>query len=114
MDKIQNENKQCEICKEQGTCICYKCFSYFCDSCFRFVHEKKVNNEHKKEKIDYFVSIDTKCPLHPTNPINLFCIDEKGKQKKQIYYLIVLCCALCHLKNIQYEINYWKLMMKNH
>ena len=34
--------------------------------------------QHKKEKIDYFVPIDTRCPEHDGNNINLFCIDEKG------------------------------------
>ena len=56
---------------------------------------KKKNTNHKKEKIDYFVPIDTRCPEHEGNRINLFCIDEKGKN---IYiflifinYRIMLC-----------------------
>ena len=69
----------CEICKEDAKNLCLKCISYYCDSCYKFVHDKKANIEHKKEKIDYFVPFDTKCPDHPKNPINLFCIDEKGK-----------------------------------
>ena len=32
----------------------------------------------KKEKIDYFLPMDMKCPEHNLNPINLFCVDEKG------------------------------------
>ena len=39
----------------------------------------KENKNHKKEAIDYNVSIDTWCPQHENNAINLFCIDEKGK-----------------------------------
>ena len=46
---------------------------------FKCVHESKNNKEHKKETIDYNVPIDTRCPDHDTIPINLFCIDEKGK-----------------------------------
>ena len=38
----------------------------------------KGNKEHKKEVIDYNVPIDTWCPLHEKNAINLFCLDEKG------------------------------------
>ena len=94
MDKFQNRNKQCEICKEAATSLCFKCISYFCDSCFKFVHEKKANIAHKKEKIDYFVPIDTKCPYHPANPINLFCIDEKGKSIYFFYFYRIMLCIM--------------------
>ena len=52
---------------------------YFCDSCFKFIHEKKIKKDHQKEIIDSFVPIDLKCPNHLQNPMNLFCINEKGK-----------------------------------
>ena len=79
MEEIQNKVKKCEICQAEATSIWYKCFSYFCESCFKFVHDKQPNRDHKKEKIDYFVPIDIKCPEHTKNIINLFCVDEKGK-----------------------------------
>ena len=47
--------------------------------CFKFVHDRKENSGHKREKIDYFVPIDTVCPEHDGIKINLFCLDEKGK-----------------------------------
>ena len=75
----QNNFKQCDICKvEDAKSLCPQCFSYYCDKCFKCVHEKEKNNEHKKEKVDLFVPIDTRCPEHNNIPINLFCIDEKG------------------------------------
>ena len=37
------------------------------------------NRSHKKENIDLFVPINTTCPDHERSPMNLFCIDEKGK-----------------------------------
>ena len=79
MKNNDKEEMLCELCKEQATNICYECSFYLCDSCFEYLHEKKVNSEHKKEEIDYFVSIYTKCPKHPKNPMNLFCVDEKSK-----------------------------------
>ena len=79
MDNNQKNFKQCEICKVEATNLCLKCLSYFCDSCFKYIHDKQANNQHKKEKIDYFVPIDTKCPEHPNIPLTLFCADEKGK-----------------------------------
>ena len=79
MKTNQKNYKQCEICKSEATSLCFKCISYYCDACFKYVHEKKENSDHKKEKIDYFAPIDTKCPEHEKVPINLFCIDEKGK-----------------------------------
>ena len=79
MKNNKKENSLCELCKKQATNFCYECSFYLCDSCFEYLHEKKVNSEHKKEEIDYFVSIYTKCPKHPENPMNLFCVDEKSK-----------------------------------
>ena len=71
--------KECEICKLNATCLCFKCISYFCDSCFKLVHDKQANSNHKKEIIDPFVPIDIKCPEHDKYPMELFCTDEKGK-----------------------------------
>ena len=80
MDQIEkNNSKQCEVCTIPATCICFECFMYYCDSCYKIAHEKRLDDKHKKEKIDYFASIDTKCPKHPKNIINLFCVDDKGK-----------------------------------
>jgi hypothetical protein len=75
-----NKNfKECEICKIDATSLCLECISYFCDECYKYVHSKKENLEHKKMKIDYFVPIDIKCIKHPKIINNLFCIDDKGK-----------------------------------
>ena len=71
--------RTCELCKEKATNICFECSFYLCDSCFKFLHEKKANLEHKKEDIDPFVNIDINCPEHPKNQMNLFCIEEKSK-----------------------------------
>ena len=79
MNKIRPKIKSCELCHIEATCLCYECFIYFCDSCFKFIHEKPLNKEHKKENIDLFCPIDTKCLEHPKNILNLFCLDEKGK-----------------------------------
>ena len=78
MENSQNNNKLCEVCQIPATNLCFECFLYLCDSCYKIIHNKLQNNKHQKEKIDYFVPIDTKCQEHPKNPINLFCIDEKG------------------------------------
>ena len=79
MEKNKNNYKLCEICETEATSFCLKCQSYFCDDCFKYVHDKKKSLSHKKEKIDYFVPMDMKCPEHEAVIINLFCIDEKGK-----------------------------------
>ena len=78
-------SKKCDICHELAKYLCLKCNNYFCESCFKFVHDKPANRDNKKENIDPFVPIDTKCQLHPEYPLKLFCIDEKGK----IYYFII-------------------------
>ena len=71
--------KQCDMCKDvDATSLCPRCFCYYCDDCYKTVHKRKKNIEHKKEAIDYNVPIDTRCPDHLGNNINLFCIDEKS------------------------------------
>ena len=79
MNKEKLLNKICEICKSSATCLCFQCNFYLCESCFKTIHDKKANSEHKKEKIDPFVPIDIKCPEHPQHLMYLFCSDEKGK-----------------------------------
>ena len=49
MENKDKNIKYCELCHTQATCLCYKCFIYFCDSCFKFIHDKLKNDEHKKE-----------------------------------------------------------------
>ena len=73
------QEKKCDHCKAKATCLCYKCMSYFCEPCCKVAHNNEENKNHIKEKIDYFVPIDLKCPEHNLVPMNLFCVDEKGK-----------------------------------
>ena len=49
--------------------------SYFCDSCFKIAYNNEENKLHKKDKIDYFVSINLKCSEHKLYPMGFFCID---------------------------------------
>ena len=93
--------KICDICKaDDATSLCLKCFSYYCEDCYKTVHKKKENKEHKKEEIDYNVPIDTHCSLHSGNDVNLFCLDEKGNLKYLYYILlniIIYSTLLCLL-----------------
>ena len=89
VNKENNSNKLCDICGNIPTSLCFNCNMYLCDSCFKFIHDKKINQNHKKEKIDYFVPIDLKCPDHPKDRISLFCIDEKGKFIINIFIFIL-------------------------
>ena len=67
------------MCGENATNICFKCIMYLCDSCDKAIHNMKLSKQHKKEKIDFFVPMDIKCPEHPNDRISLFCTDENGK-----------------------------------
>ena len=71
--------KACEICDSNATSLCFICKNYFCEQCYKFVHEKQKNINHKKESIDPFIPIDLKCPEHPEHSVCLFCTEEKGK-----------------------------------
>ena len=87
MNNSSNKLKECEFCRTNATCLCFKCSNYFCDKCFKVIHGLEKNANHKKENIDYYVPIDIKCQYHPLNPLNLFCVDEKGKIKNIKYNL---------------------------
>ena len=76
-DKIAEKN--CELCEEKASNICFDCSLYLCDSCFTFLHKKKAKIGHKKEEIDPFIFLDIRCPLHPKIPMSLFCAEEKSK-----------------------------------
>ena len=85
--EVQKNFKLCEICKdEEAATLCFDCHSYFCEICYKFVHDIKQNSNHRKEKIDLFIPIDITCPDHERSPMNLFCIDDKGN----IYYKIYI------------------------
>jgi len=90
--------KQCDICGETATFLCFQCTQYFREICFKFIHNKKKNSQHEKEIIDPFIPIELRCPEHPGNLLNLFCLDENGKYKlyKYIYLLLnrILLCLL--------------------
>ena len=79
MEDHNKNNKDCKICGKIASMICFDCTMYLCDSCFKFIHEQKINKIHKNEKIDYFVPFDLICKEHPKDRINLFCLEENGK-----------------------------------
>ena len=73
--------KICDLCQNNdATNICYDCPNYYCESCFQIIHNLKINAKHKKENIDPYIPINVKCPEHPKNLNNFFCIDEKSKK----------------------------------
>ena len=79
MEEKGKNFKNCDLCKSPATFLCFECLcNYFCDSCYKFIHNKKENINHKKEKIDYFLPFEKRCQEHQDVPLNLFCIDEKG------------------------------------
>lgn len=81
----KEKNKICEICESDATCLCFKCNFYYCERCFKIIHDLKKSQGHKKEIIEPFISFDLKCKLHNTQQNFLFCMDEKGKYKIFIY-----------------------------
>ena len=79
MEEKKKNFKLCDLCDCQATFLCLECpTNYFCDSCYKFIHEKKTKSSHQKEKIDYYVPIETRCSAHKDVPLNLFCTNEKG------------------------------------
>ena len=82
--------KDCEICgNNSATCLCFKCNNYFCDKCFKLIHDLKKDQKHQKENFDIFIPIELKCSKHSPILNNLFYLDEKE-----------ICCTMCHFKNL--------------
>ena len=79
MEKNARDFIKCDVCEQDASSLCFECMMYFCDTCYKNYHEKKISKNHKKEKLDYFMPVELKCHAHPKNPLNLFCTDEKGK-----------------------------------
>ena len=79
MEQKPLNKKICEYCGIDASCLCFECLEYFCDSCFKLIHEKKLRTPHKKEDIDPYIPFDLKCRNHPNIQNNLFCTDEKSK-----------------------------------
>ena len=88
--EVHKNVKKCEMCKvREAITLCFDCHSYFCEACFKYVHDIKENSNHRKEKIDLFVPIDTTCSYHERSPMNLFCIDEKGNRNYNIKIILI-------------------------
>ena len=76
---MEKNFKKCDICENEASNLCFDCMMYFCETCYKLIHDKKKSDNHKKEKLDFFVPIELRCQDHPKNFINLFCMDDKGK-----------------------------------
>jgi len=71
--------KECDYCDLKAINICFKCRKYFCENCFKIIHNLKKNIGHQKELIDPFFPEEINCPIHSKYPLELFCINDKGK-----------------------------------
>ena len=78
-NKMEDKEISCELCKNPASNICYDCSFYLCDSCFDYLHIKKVNSEHKKEKIEPIIPINIKCTKHQKMPLSFYYIEENSK-----------------------------------
>lgn len=78
MENIKNKDISCELCNSNATNLCFSCFAYYCESCYKLIHSKKDNKSHIKEKINYLFPIITKCSEHSRYPNELFCVKEKS------------------------------------
>lgn len=99
MEKNKKNIKECYICGVDAVSLCFECKNYFCEKCYKYVHDKEKNSNHKKEIIDLFVPFDVRCPEHPEHPVALFCVDEKGNYIFN-FLILELCCSYCCFKNI--------------
>ena len=72
--------KKCDLCNFESFWICFQCKKYYCDKCYKIIHDLKKSQGHKKELIDPFIYYDLKCSIHKTQQNSLFCLDDKSKK----------------------------------
>lgn len=70
--------KKCDSCISESFWICFQCKKYYCDKCYKIIHDLKSDNPHEKTKINPYLSIDFFCPNHQEYPLELFCFNDKG------------------------------------
>ena len=52
MENMQTNFKQCNICEDtESTIFCPQCFCYYCDDCYKPVHNKKKIKIIKKKQL---------------------------------------------------------------
>jgi len=85
MEDKKSQIKECNFCGSDSKCLCFDCLLYFCDNCYKLIHDMKKNMTHKKENIDPYISINLKCSEHPKFPVTLFCLEEKSNN---IYFYL--------------------------
>ena len=71
--------KTCDMCGEEPNIICFDCLSYYCNSCSNFIHGKKINEGHIRDKINSLPLIGIKCEIHKNKKLEYFCLDENSK-----------------------------------
>ena len=102
MEKKESKIKHCGICETDATCLCFDCYNYFCESCFKFVHEKgKGKSNHIKEKIDPYLPFNFRCPEHKRRLLDLFFIEEKEELDK--FNLFVFSLLLKILTKLDFQ-----------
>jgi len=48
----QKNIKKCEMYKvRESITLCFDCYNYFCEICFKCIHDIKENSNHKIEKM---------------------------------------------------------------
>ena len=86
----EKNHKLCEFCGEDpATVLCAECCKCYCGGCSDFAHSKASKKGHKVEIIPDEVVINAMCPLHKTNSLELFCINE-----------VKLCCLECEKEKL--------------
>ena len=45
---MKKNQKNCEICESDATNLCLTCQNYYCESCFKLIHDKKQKSHKKK------------------------------------------------------------------
>ena len=88
MDVNLNRLKKCDFCMSEASLICFQCKKYYCDKCFKIIHDIKKDMSHEETKINPYLSIDFFCPEHKEYPLELFCLNDKGKFYSIIYYIL--------------------------
>ena len=59
MEKENKIIKQCEIYKSNAACLCYECNNYFCEVCFKLIHDRKMILNIQKKIMIYLSQLNS-------------------------------------------------------
>ena len=74
VDDRDPTNNVCEQCGDVATLYCHNCNKKLCEKCSTAMHKDQYMKEHKIEPLEKAITQIQKCPEHPDQNIQYYCM----------------------------------------